>query len=426
MELELGRALAHGASPGVSRASLERLDDTVESVVRRIRTGIEAEEHGYNALSLPDRVDPNRIEEVSDELEGDGAVLVIGMGGSALGARAVAQALAPTQTCYVLDAIDPAYLNRVLSAIDLTNARLHVVSKSGTTVETRATFRVVRERMAEAGVDWTERTLGTTDPTGPLGQQLKEADVPLLAPPAGVPGRYSVLSTMALPSLAMLGIDIEALLAGGQAAKDALRPSLFDSPPVAYGATMAALAARGATQNVLLPYAEALSATGDWFAQLWAESLGKDGLGQTPIAGRGIADHHSQLQRWRDGRRDTVVTVLNVETTPDEAVPPAGDDLDGTTLASLVDIERRALEAGLALAHRPTVRIDIPEVHAEALGEVLVGLQLACITYGELIGVDPFDQPAVEWGKQATRDVLAGRTTERTEHLRDDTGLRIS
>ncbi|MFW6449022.1 MAG: glucose-6-phosphate isomerase [Halobacteriota archaeon] len=425
MDVELGHAIAPDAVPGVREPSLDRLDRAVAEAHDRIAAGVAEERFGTAALGLGERVDTAPIHEaVSDHRVGD-PVLVVGMGGSALGARAVARALAPSAPWLVLDSIDPAYVNRRLEAIDLERTLCHVVSRSGATVETRALFRLVREAMADAGLDWTERTVATTAADGPLGAVVEDAGVPRLDPPAGVPGRYSVLSSMALPSAAALGLDIEGLLAGGRRAAEALEGSLFESPAYAYGAIMAALAARGATQSAFVVYREALVGVAHWYAQLWAESLGKEGLGQTPIPGRGVADHHAQLQRWRDGRRDLVVTTLNAPSADDLPIPGDGD-LGGVGLGELLDLERRAAEASLAAAARPTVRLELDRLDAEALGGLFVDLEAACIMYAELAGIDPFDQPAVEWGKQAVRDALAGRDTERTRQLHREPGRRIS
>ncbi|MFP4628893.1 MAG: glucose-6-phosphate isomerase [Halobacteriales archaeon] len=425
MDVDLGHALAPDAIPGVRESSLERLDRAVAEAHDRILAGVDEERFGYAALGLGERVDPGSIRAaVGDHRVGD-PVVVVGMGGSALGARAVAGALAPSADWLVLDSIDPAYVRRRLEAVDLERALVHVVSRSGATVETRALFRLVREAMADAGVDWTARTVATTTADGPLGEAVADAGVPRLDPPRGVPGRYSVLSSMALPSAAALGVDIEGLLAGGRRAAVALEGSLFDVPGYAYGATMAALAARGATQSAFVVYREALVGVAHWYAQLWAESLGKDGLGQTPIPGRGVADHHSQLQRWRDGRRDLVVSTLAVPPTDDLSVP-GDDDLGRVGLGELLELERRGAEASLAAARRPTVGLELERLDAEALGGLFVDLEAACIMYAELAGIDPFDQPAVEWGKQAVRDALADRETDRTRRLREAGGFRIS
>lgn len=424
MNVELGNALAPTAIPGVSRDSLERLDEDVARAHERIERGIEKGTFGYKALALGETIDPDQIVDTVEDLPTGNTVLVIGMGGSALGARALAGALAPEREWHVLDTVDPTLLERRLSQVNLADAVCHVVSHSGSTVETRVTFELVRDAMEDAGIDWDERTVATTPEDGHLGKVMERAGVSRFDPPAGVPGRYSILSTMALPSAAMLDIDIESLLRGGRSAREGLAPSLFESPAYAYGATMMALSARGVSQNAFIPYAEDLDGVAHWFGQLWAESLGKDGLGQTPIAGRGIADHHAHLQRWRSGPRDIVVTTLSVAHGTSVSLTP-DDDLGEIDLAELHDLERRAAEASLVIDGRPTVRLELDAIEPGDLGELFVNLEAACILYGELRSINPFDQPAVEWAKQAVRDELKGYDTHRTRKLEDEPILHV-
>lgn len=424
MNVELGYALSPPAAPGISRSSLERLDRTVETAHERIEGGVDSGASGYRALDLYDRVDLDAINAAVQELADFDTVIVVGMGGSALGSKAAARALAPQEEIYVLDTLDDAYLGRVLNEIDLDRTMCHVVSKSGTTVETRAVFARLKAAMEKAEVNWTDRTLATTGENGPLGQTIEDAGVTRLDPPEGVPGRYSVLSTMALPSLIALDIDVDGLLEGARRAHHSLAPSLFESPPYAYGATMAALADRGVTQNAFVPYAEDLDATARWFCQLWAESLGKDALGQTPISGRGVADHHSQLQRWRAGPRELVVTTVSPTSTKSHDIP--GGDFGDTTFGELLDLERRAMEASLGEAGVPAVSLSIDAVDATTLGELFVSLEAATILVAELWNIDAFDQPAVDWSKTAVRSSLGIDSDGERPPLDPPTSLEIT
>lgn len=423
MKVELGYALAPPATPGISRASLERLDRHVAAAHGRIERAVTAGEDGYRALDLHDRVDLEALGAAVDALPDHDTVVVVGMGGSALGARAVLSALAPGEEWIVLDTLDPAHLERVLDGLDLGRAVCHVVSKSGSTVETRAVFEVVRGAMADAGVDWAGRTIATTAAGGPLGRTVDDAGATRLDPPAGVPGRYSVLSSMALPSALALGVDVDGLMAGASRAFDALGPSLFDSPAYAYGAAMAGLADRGVTQNALVAYGEGLDGVAHWFCQLWAESLGKDGLGQTPIPGRGVADHHSQLQRWRAGRRDLVVTTLAGDT---PAGPTVGLDDGRVAVGELLDLERRAMEASLGEAGVPAVSLGLGALDAPGLGGLFVSLEAATMLVAELWGIDAFDQPAVDWAKSAVRAELGLEAADDRPPLSPASSLEVA
>ena len=412
MRVDIGNALATVATPGIEEGELATLDKRVAAAHERIETGRERDEFGYRALDLPAETDPGAIRAAVEPLADADAVLTVGIGGSALGAATVSAALGPSAVDHrVLDNVDPAHVQTVLAELPLAETAVHVVSRSGTTAETLANLLVVREAMGAAGVDWTDRTVVTTGPEGPLRALAEEHDLPALPTPAGVPGRFSVLSAVGLVPAAIRGHDIGAVLAGARETAAGLTGSLFDCPAYAYGAVSYALDQRGAHSNVMMPYAEGLEPFAEWFAQLWAESLGKEGRGQTPIRALGATDQHSQLQLYRAGPRDKLVTLVRPRERPDRPIPapgfPALAHLDGTGLGALLDAEFTATEASLAAAGRPTVRIELDRLDAHGLGALLYGMEAACVLAGELYGVETFTQPAVEWGKRAARALLA-------------------
>ena len=428
MRIDLGNALAGVTDPGIPREELDQIDENVARAHRRIESGREASEFGYAALNLPDTTDPAAIREHADRFADAETVLTVGIGGSALGAATITDALG-LDGHHVLDNVDPAYTRRTLEAINLDGTVLHVVSRSGTTAETLANFLSVREAMSDAGLDWTDRAVVTTGEAGPLRRLADRHDLPAFDAPEGVPGRFSALSSVGLFAPAVLGVDIEAVLDGGASAADRLGPSLFDAPAYAYGAAAHALAERGATVNAMTPYAESLESFAEWFAQLWAESLGKAGGGQTPVRALGATDQHSQLQLWRDGHRNTMVTLLRPAERSDTLVPDADIEevsyLGGRTLGEIMAAEFEATEASLAAAGRPNVRIEINEVDAAGVGDLLYSMEAACVLAGELAGVDTFDQPAVEWGKDAARDLLGGEDTPKTQAVAEKRTLEI-
>jgi len=413
MRVDIGNALAATARPGVSADALDSLDDRVASAHDRIADGMADGEFGYAALNLPETADPGAVEAAVDDLPDAGTLLTVGIGGSALGAATLVDALGDDDLDYhALDNVDPAHVRDLLDDLDLADTAVHVVSRSGTTAETLANFLVVREAMTDAGVDWTDRTLVTTGPDGNLRALADEHGLPVLDAPEGVPGRFSALSTVALPAAAFAGVDLDALLAGAADGRDALAGSLYDCPAYAYGGTAYALDVRGASVNAMLPYAESLETFAEWFAQLWAESLGKDGLGQTPARALGATDQHSQLQLYRAGPRDKLVTMVRPTSRPDCGIPEtdlAGlDHLADGDLGELLDAEFEATEASLAESGVPSVRVEIPAIDARSLGRLLFDVEAACVLAGELYGVETFTQPAVEWGKDAARGLLRG------------------
>ncbi|WP_248897874.1 glucose-6-phosphate isomerase [Haloplanus halobius] len=427
MHVDIGNAL--DAEPRLTRAALERLDERVADAHDRIERGRADAAHGYAALNLPDTVDPDAIRAAVDRFDDPAAVLTVGIGGSALGAATLTDALGGDIDAYVLDNVDPAGVDALLDSLPLSETVVHVVSRSGTTAETLANFLVVRETMADAGVDWTERTIVTTGPEGNLRALAETHDLPALDVPAGVPGRFSALSTVALPVAALAGHDLDALLAGARDEADRLAGSLFDSPAYAYGATCYALERRGAGVNAMMPYAESLDSFAEWFAQLWAESLGKDAIGQTPVRALGATDQHSQLQLYRAGPRDKLVTLVRPRERPDRSIPETDLEglsyLGGGSLGALIDAEFEATEASLAAANCPNVRIEIDCVDERGVGELLYGMEAACVLYGELAGVETFTQPAVEWGKRAARGLLGGGDFEEAAAVGEKRSLVI-
>ena len=429
MHVDLGSAI--DATPGVSRDSLERLDEQVATAHDRIEAGRNDNEHGYAALNLPSRVDLDAIRSAVAPFGDAEAVLTVGIGGSALGAATLADALADPDDpdAYFLDNVDPEHVARLLESLPLKRTAVNVVSKSGTTAETLSNFLVVREAMADAGVDWTERTFVTTGESGNLRELADAHDLPSLPVPDGVPGRFSVLSPVGLAVAAIQGHDLDAIRAGAADAADGLTGSLFETPAYAYGAATYALATRGATTNAMMPYAERLETFAEWFAQLWAESLGKDGLGQTPTRALGATDQHSQLQLYRAGPREKVVTLLRPADRPDRSIPDTDLDglsyLGGSTLGELLDAEFEATEASLAASGVPAIRVEVDAIDERSLGSLLYGTEAACVLYGELAGVSTFTQPAVEWGKRAARGLLGGGDFPEAEAVEERTSLRI-
>ncbi|MCT9094403.1 glucose-6-phosphate isomerase [Haloarchaeobius sp. HME9146] len=429
MYVDIGNALAEEASPGISRDALERLDTQVAQAHERIADGIANHEHGYAALDLPQTVDTAAIENAVAPFDDSEAVLNVGIGGSALGAATIADALDSDVDAYFLDNVDPEHVSALLADLPLEKTTVNVVSRSGTTAETLANFLVVQDAMESAGVDWTDRTFVTTGESGPLRTLSDRHDLPSLPVPDGVPGRFSALSTVGLACAAIQGHDLDELVAGAAEQQAKLSGSLFDSPAYAYGAISYALDVRGASVNAMMPYAESLETYSEWFAQLWAESLGKDGLGQTPARALGATDQHSQLQLYRAGPRDKLVTLVRPREYDDTEIPETEFDdlayLGGKGLGTLLDAEFEATEASLSAAGRPNVRVELDRVDERGVGSLLYGMEAACVMAGELYGVDTFVQPAVEWGKKAARGLLGGGDFEEADAVAEKTELLV-
>jgi len=243
------------------------------------------EEHGYEALNLPERTDPDEIRAAVEPVADADALLTVGIGGSSLGAATITNALDSDTETVFLDNVDPEWVSSRLEGLPSRTPRSTWSRDPGRrrrrwrTSWSSARPRVGRRRLdrADDRHDWQ---------VGPASKPRGPPRPALLNVPDGVPGRFSALSAVGMVAAAVCGHDLEALLAGAAAERETLTGSLFDCPAYAYGATTYALDGRGAGVNAIMPYAESLETSAEWFAQLWAESLGKDDLGQTPVPER--------------------------------------------------------------------------------------------------------------------------------------------
>jgi glucose-6-phosphate isomerase len=364
---------------------------------------------------------------VAKEILGSGATdfIHVGIGGSALGPMAIQKALndpyynaLPTEArrgprLHFAENTDPNTLAAILDFADATATWVNVVTKSGSTAETMANFLVIRGWLVEALGDfgYQERTIATTDPEeGYLKEIADREDLKLLPIPKDVGGRFSVLTPVGLLPASVTGLDVHALLAGAAQCVDEVNEQGAEHPAVV-GAAMHYLmdTARGRNVRVMMPYADALERLAAWFVQLWAESLGKDGKGSTPHGAVGTTDQHSQIQLYMQGPQDKVVEIVEVENHPrDLEITRAYEDLDGVaylgghTLAELLNVECDATRKALTEAGRPNSTIKLGTVSEENLGYLFQALEVQTAVAGSLYGVNAFDQPGVEAGKQIT------------------------
>jgi glucose-6-phosphate isomerase len=412
-----------------------RLADVAESLARRRRGGtlgfvrlLQGGPELAGALEL--------AREVREELDD---LVVLGIGGSALGTRALYAALAPPgHACgpprpgelrvHVADTIDPGWFGALLGRLDLRRTLFNVISKSGDTAETMSQFLVVRDRLLKelGALEYARHVVITTDAEhGTLRQIVNDEGFRSLVLPANVGGRFSVLSCVGLFPAACAGIDVEALLAGARDMDERCRRrDPRESPALLHAALLHLAARRGSGRIVvMMPYAQGLAPLADWFRQLWAESLGKAldltgarvHAGQTPLGAVGPADQHTQLQLLVEGPADKVVVFLRVEEHGAEIeIPRAYDDLEsvgylgGHRLGALLNMEQQGTELALAKAGRMTSTIVCPRVSPFVVGQLLHLLETEAVVTAGLLGVDPFDQPGIEEGKALTWG-LAGR-----------------
>ena len=418
-------------SDGVHAADLNGLRPELERVrallaTRRREGGLPFAELPYRAGELKEI--RARAEEVRRDFD---TLVVLGIGGAALGAEALTSALVDPRTSavqvLVADSIDPAAIQALLASVDLRRTLFNVVSKSGDTAETMARFLIVRDRlMRELGaVDYKRHLLVTTEKErGSLRQIVNDEGFPSLSAPADVDGRFAALSAMGLFPAAVAGIDVEEIVAGAAALDERSRQAtdVLADPPLALAGMLWHLGTRrDARIVVLMSYSERLSALAEWFSQLWVGSLGKAvdrtgrpvAWGQTAIRARGSADQHSHLQLYLEGPRDKVVLFLRVEDHGDTlTVPAAYQDLEdvaclgGRSLGAILNAEQTATEFALANHGRPSLAINVPSITPHTVGQLVYLCELATVAAGYLADVDPFGQPAIEEAKALTYALL--------------------
>jgi glucose-6-phosphate isomerase len=357
-------------------------------------------------------------------------IVVLGIGGSALGPIALRTALLPSgwnslapsnrdgrPRLHVLDNVDPITMSALLDRLELGATIFIVTSKSGGTAETLAQYLVVRERLDRAQRPARDHLVFVTDPErGALRRIAGEENIASVPIPPNVGGRFSVLSPVGLLPAAMMGIDIAALLDGAGDMRDRCQGKDWGRNPAGAFAVLQWLAdtRRGRRGHVFMPYADGLRDMAAWFVQLWAESLGKirtDGtsVGPTPIAALGATDQHSQVQLFMEGPDDKTVTFLAVGNgAQDLPIPrlhgnhPDLAYLGGHSLDELLRVERLSTAGALAARGRMSMLLTLDQLDAWHLGGLIMLLEIGTAFAGELYGINAFDQPGVELGKRFT------------------------
>jgi glucose-6-phosphate isomerase len=353
-------------------------------------------------------------------------VVVLGIGGSALGVIALRTALAAPGAdprLHVVDNVDPLTFAGLLADLPLTTTQWVVVSKSGATVETLAQYAIVRERLAGAGLDAAAHLTFVTDPAeGALRAIATRDGIACFDVPPNVGGRFSALTPVGTVPALLAGYDAAAFVAGARAMRDrCATPSLQDNPAGQFAALhWRAHQRAGQGTHVMMAYSDGLRDIAPWFVQLWAESLGKtdaDGIpvGPTPVAARGATDQHSLLQLLMEGPADKVVSFVRVATHPHDLtipavhLPSALAFAGGHTLGALLDAEADATARALVSAGRPSLTLTVDAADAHAIGELMMLLMIATVYAGTFYRVNPFGQPGVGLGKRLARETLAAR-----------------
>jgi glucose-6-phosphate isomerase len=366
-------------------------------------------------------------------------IVILGIGGSALGARTLRDGLLGPMwnqlddeardhypRLYVLDNVDPASARSLLNAIDIRRSLFCVISKSGSTAETMALYLVVEGRVREAVGEGKSHGhfLFITDPEAGALRRIADAEqIPTLPVPPNVGGRFSVLSPVGLLPAAVTGIDVPGLMRGAASMEMACRTDDLMRNPAGLFATLMVAADRelGRPIHVLMPYCDRLRSLALWFQQLWAESLGKAtdlkgnavAIGPTPLPAVGATDQHAQVQLFMEGPHDKLVVFVAVSDEGDPVVIPdhrrseAGlAYLGGRSLRDLLESERLATAEALRQSGRPNLTLALERLDAPTLGGLMQFLEIATVYAGALYGIDPLNQPGVELGKRLTYGLM--------------------
>jgi len=433
-------SVAHSTDPArVRRADLEACAPLLKAAQNRL-DALECDGHaGFLSLDWEGWRAGECVEVAGQLARLADTMLLLGIGGSALGGRAIRAALgagaAVGRRLEILDTVDPAVVHRCLEGLDPSRVVVVAVSKSGSTLETLALLHICIRWLQDAlGESWATRVVVVTDAErGGLRKLAEEQGLKSLPIPRDVGGRYSVLTAVGLLPAAFLGVDVDALRAGADAQKtEVLRQDLGTNPAWQMAAVHHCW--RGHLSNtVLLSYSDDLLDFGLWVRQLVAESLAKIGAagersGWNPDVARGPADQHSQLQLWRDGPCDELFTVLYVEEFEADRPLPAfagsealqGDWLQGSSLGELLDASRRGMTASLLESGAPVMELRLQRLDAATLGALFVLFETTVALIGLMQDINPFDQPAVEDAKAYSAGLLghsdcaeAGRNAEK-------------
>jgi glucose-6-phosphate isomerase len=434
---------------GIGRLGLPQasLDANLAKLEPRLASLREA--HAKSTLPLlrvPEwRDDIAEAREALAQLSREARTLIFfGTGGSSLGGQTLAQlggygipgddkhgsAARPRIRFY--DNLDARTLGSALSGLDLASTRFVVISKSGGTPETLVQAIAAIDALRDAGLAQRipQMFLAVTEPKAAgafngLRAFCEHFGIPALDHDPRIGGRFAGLTNVGLlPALAR-GLDVEALREGAhavvQAMLEARAPAEFD-PAIGAAVTIGLAKERGVRVCVMFPYSDRLARFADWYVQLWGESLGKDGEGATPVGALGPVDQHSQLQLYLDGTPQHLITVIREPCqgrgpalAPDLAKLAGADYLAGHFAGDLVAAQQRAIPQALTAHGRPVRVIDLEALNERALGALMMHFMLETVLAAHLLGVDPFDQPAVESGKVLTRRYLAGGSSEATD-----------
>jgi len=425
MKVDFNYAMDAFVKGGLDDSALEKYREKSRMGLSRLLKLVDDGTAGF--VNLP-KQDTSDIKKFAKRLNGKfNDLILVGIGGSALGIETLCTALLPHgynarsfaergafPRVWLADNVDPCKISAILDECNPEDTYIVVITKSGSTVETAANFNVIFEWLDKGTKDPKTHICAVTDPEdGTLRKIADNSGFATFSVPKNVGGRFSVLSPVGLLPAALLGMDIDKLLEGaGSITADKYEKIITLASIYMY------FMDNGRNINVMMPYSSRLASMADWFCQLWGESLGKQFdingnevlFGTTPIKAVGVIDQHSQVQLFKEGPQDKIVTFIEVNKHErDKKIIAEYEDykyLEGHSLGELFNIELLATEAALKNTGKPSMKISIDSIDEQTVGALFMLFQYIIPVVGLACDIDPFDQPGVEEGKNYAYGML--------------------
>jgi len=441
------RVPASLSASGVAVKSIPYRSEDFEASWKALKNRFVSREVGFYDAPIEDILSEARASEaLAETLRARGNftdVLFLGIGGSSLGPISLLQALGTKKGApqfHFVENPDPTAWKQTLAGLRPDSTLVCVVTKSGTTFETLAQALVALEWLGRSR--WSSHVVAITDPEkGDLRRWARQHQVPTLNIHPSIGGRFSVFSPVGLFPLALAGFQVSELIDGARQVRDYCERTPLEKNPLFHLGAELIRHFHKRPIHVCMPYSTALRSTADWFVQLWAESLGKDAKGFTPIGALGATDQHSILQLLRDGPDDKVTWFITVDQVQDPvSIPrlmsgleinefPSFSQLQGHSFQDLLRIEYQATSKVLSQRGRPHFSIQLDEINERSMGALFFALSVMTAFTGTHWNVNPFDQPGVEEGKVYTREALLRQNTDgqsRSDEGEDDANSPVN
>lgn len=427
LTIDLSNIFAIDPVHGITKDAFEKNKDLLALYLKQYKS----RGHHFHDVFLDKKVTKD-LKQIAKKVQGAYKhIVVLGIGGSALGTLCLQQSLTHlfgyqkkknVPTLHVLDNIDPVLIQEIQDVINLKKTMFVVVSKSGGTPETLSQFFYFYTLLKKKKLSPTKQMIFITDPKNGLLREIADAEEIPTIDHADVGGRFSVLSSVGLFPAALMGLNIDKLIAGAQDMRDSfLSPSFAKNLPFQLAAMQYALAQKGKTIHVAMPYAQKLIRFADWYRQLLAESIGKEkdrdgntvNVGITPVNALGATDQHSQSQLYNEGAHDKLIMFIAAKklgNTVKIPMPYPKDDrvsyLKNTSFNELIDVERQGTAGAYTKNNRPNLTIIIDAIDEYHLGQLFMLFEGATAFLGEFYNINAYDQPGVELAKQLTKKIL--------------------